>query len=103
MIQLENHWTDWDGGCAIGDYPQIALLNFLRAVITKRQMFTMVIMVIQVVMVTVVTQVTMVTVVTLMTMVVVVMVTMASIVILATIVKLSLNVCHGYHSNRGSY
>jgi hypothetical protein len=28
---------------------------------------------------------------------------MASIVILATIVKLSLNVCHGYHSNRGSY
>jgi hypothetical protein len=34
MIELENHWTDWDeiwyGGCAIGDYPKIVLLNFLK-------------------------------------------------------------------------
>jgi hypothetical protein len=33
MIQLENRWTDldeiWYGPYAIGEYPKIALFNFL--------------------------------------------------------------------------
>jgi hypothetical protein len=37
MIQLENRWTDldeiWYGYYAIGDYPEIVLLSFLKSVI----------------------------------------------------------------------
>jgi hypothetical protein len=38
MVQLENSWTDldeiWYGDYAIGDYPKIVLLNFLKSVIS---------------------------------------------------------------------
>jgi hypothetical protein len=42
MIQIENCWTDldeiWYGRRAIGDYPEVVLLNFIQSIIPTWQM-----------------------------------------------------------------